>query len=470
MSEVSNISVSYGDGVGAEIMTSALSILRKSGVMLNIDIIQTGYELYTKNYPEGITPDGWRSLKRSKVLLKSPVNIPEGNEFKDIDSVLKKNLSIYAEASYFISLPENKSEYNNAYDKILISQVQTNTNSEYIYDDICHLVHGNDLSDIKRLIYYSFEFAKSMNRKKVTCFSDSSGDIIEKNFISLFNDISKEYSDIESDCYYSNNIEEVTNFDVIVTPIKYKKILEEKLSEYKNLEKLSKINVGREYIYFSPAHEVFLEKENRDIVNPAAMIHAASMMLAHLDNADIASKIHNAWLKMLEEGIHTEDYYNDKYSKRKVSTSKFTEDMMFRIGKKPENIDAVNFSIISIDKINEKMLNANIEKEKILVGVDIFINWQEDNIDDLFSKLNIVTENNMLKVQFIASGAFSLYPEMQIDKVSQSILKIRFIPEGEKITTQSEIIKLLTLLNTEKLDFVSSNNLYLYKDSLGFSL
>lgn len=47
-------------------------------------------------------------------------------------------------------------------------------------------------------------------------------------------------------------------------------------------------------------------------------------MLVHIKQAEVAARIHNAWLATLEEGIHTADLHSTN-SQRLVSTNEFAE-------------------------------------------------------------------------------------------------------------------------------------------------
>jgi isocitrate dehydrogenase len=44
------------------------------------------------------------------------------------------------------------------------------------------------------------------------------------------------------------------------------------------------------------------------------------MMLVHIGQNDVATNVHNAWLKTMEDGVHTYDIYRDGVSHQKVGT------------------------------------------------------------------------------------------------------------------------------------------------------
>ena len=68
------------------------------------------------------------------------------------------------------------------------------------------------------------------------------------------------------------------------------------------------------------------------------------MMLVHIDQPDVAERVHNAWLRTIEDGIHTYDIYNEGVSKQKVGTKEFAEAVVARLGKKPEKLKAVAYA------------------------------------------------------------------------------------------------------------------------------
>ena len=62
---------------------------------------------------------------------------------------------------------------------------------------------------------------------------------------------------------------------------------------------------------------------------------AGAMMMAHIGQPKVAEKVHNAWLKTIEDGIHTYDIYEEGVSKQKVGTAAFAEAIIARLGQKP---------------------------------------------------------------------------------------------------------------------------------------
>ena len=61
----------------------------------------------------------------------------------------------------------------------------------------------------------------------------------------------------------------------------------------------------------------------------------------------MAAKIHNAWLKTIEDGIATGEIYDAKTSKEKVGTEGFTKAVLARLGQNPVHLKPVDYSGVS---------------------------------------------------------------------------------------------------------------------------
>ena len=76
------ITVARGDGIGPEIMSATLDVLKAAGAKLEIDEIDIGERLYLSGHSSGIAPESWDSLRRTKVFLKAPITTPIGGGYK----------------------------------------------------------------------------------------------------------------------------------------------------------------------------------------------------------------------------------------------------------------------------------------------------------------------------------------------------------------------------------------------------
>ncbi|MCV5473764.1 isocitrate/isopropylmalate family dehydrogenase, partial [Escherichia coli] len=66
-------------------------------------------------------------------------------------------------------------------------------------------------------------------------------------------------------------------------------------------------------------------RAGQNVANPSGLLLGAVMMLVHIGQAEVAERIHNAWLRTLEEGIHTYDIYREGTSRQRVGTREFAD-------------------------------------------------------------------------------------------------------------------------------------------------
>src|SRR6266849_5255193 len=71
-----------------------------------------------------------------------------------------------------------------------------------------------------------------------------------------------------------------------------------------------------------------------------ARLRGALLMLVHIGQPEVAERIHNAWLRTLEDGVHTYDIYVEGKSKQKVGTKEFAQAVTARMGQKPQTLKA----------------------------------------------------------------------------------------------------------------------------------
>jgi isocitrate dehydrogenase len=91
-------SVAAGDGIGPEIMTATLRVLHAAGAALDVEPVELGRSVYEAGHTAGIAPDGFDSIRRTRVLLKGPVTTPQMGGFKSVSVTIRKALGLFAGA------------------------------------------------------------------------------------------------------------------------------------------------------------------------------------------------------------------------------------------------------------------------------------------------------------------------------------------------------------------------------------
>ncbi|WP_250294944.1 isocitrate dehydrogenase [Wolbachia endosymbiont of Oedothorax gibbosus] len=469
------ITVAYGDGIGPEIMEAVLSILREAEAKISIDIIEIGELIYNKEWSHGISPSGWESIERTKILLKSPTTTPQGKGHKSLNVALRKNLGLYANIRPCISyhpIIENKFD---KFDIVIIRE-----NEEDVYTGIEHRLTGDAYqctkiitrSGSEKICRYAFEYAERHNRKKVTCLTkDNIMKMTDGTFHAAFDLIAKEYQDIRAEHYIvdigmARVATEPENFDVIVTENLYGDILSDIVAQTSGSVGLAgSSNIGNEYAMFEAVHGSAHDIAGKNIANPSGLLNAAVHMLIYIGQVGTAKLVYDAWLKTLEDGIHTADLYKEEKSKQKVGTKEFAEAVIENLGKKPAILSEFTVGGSTNSKISEIQNSYEQDyKVKKLVGSDITLAWDKSsNFDQIVG----LFESSNLQMIAIYSKGLAIWPGSS--KSSSDQITCRFIANSEKqAITNSDVNNLLIKLEENSFDVVRMDKLYLYDGKEGF--
>jgi isocitrate dehydrogenase len=486
------ITVAYGDGIGPEIMESTLEILKEAKADLNFSIIEVGKNIYEKGFTSGLMPSAWEDLSNSKVILKAPITTPQGGGYKSLNVTMRKKLGLFANVRPISSFHPFVVTKFPEMDVVIVRE-----NEEDLYAGIEYRQTDQTYECLKlvtregceKIIRYAFEYAIANNRKKVSCFSkDNIMKMTDGIFHKVFDEIAKEYPQIQNDHYIidigtARLAAKPEIFDVIVTMNLYGDIISDVVAETSGSVGLAgSANIGSEYAMFEAIHGSAPDIAGKDIANPTGLLQAASMMLIHVGQPEVAAKIRNAVYKTIEDGIHTADIYNEKNSKKKVGTKEFTKAVIERLGQKPSQLSVADFSLDK--KVTTKPTPKETEKlsVKSLIGFDLFIDWK-NSFDDLLAKLKDM-ESEKLEVKMISAKGLLLWPlsdKHMMPNYAKGLTVLRFIGKGitgkssgeiidsTKSISQQDIIEMMSVMNEKKFDFVKYEGLYLFDGKPGYT-
>jgi len=343
-----SITVAYGDGIGPEIMEATLSILKEAKARINIEVVEVGEKLYTKNHSSGIDSSTWDSLERTKVILKAPITTPQGGGYKSLNVTMRKTLGLYSNIRPCVALHPYVATHHPKMDLVIIRE-----NEEDLYAGIEYRQTHNMYQTLKlitrtgseKIIRFAFDYAVKNNRKKVTCFSkDNIMKMTDGIFHKVFDEIAKEYPQIQTnhmiiDIGAARLAAKPENFDVIVTSNLYGDIISDIAAEVcGSVGMAGSANIGTDYALFEAIHGSAPDIAGKNMANPSGLLNGAIMMLVHIGQPDVAENIQNAWLATLEDGMHTVDIYNPEFSKAKLGTKEFAAEVIKRLGKKPQKL------------------------------------------------------------------------------------------------------------------------------------
>ncbi|HEX6484966.1 MAG TPA: NADP-dependent isocitrate dehydrogenase, partial [Ktedonobacteraceae bacterium] len=328
----------------------------------------------------------------------------------------------------------------------------------------------------EKIVRYAFEYARSHNRKKVTCFmKDNIMKLTDGLFHRVFNEISQEYPDITNETWIvdigSAKLADTPEaFDVIVLPNLYGDILSDIAAQVAGSVGLAgSANIGDSCAMFEAIHGSAPRRAGQNIANPSGLLLAAVMMLVHIDQPDVATQVHNAWLRTIEDGIHTYDIYVEGVSKEKVGTKEFAEAVISRLGQQPQVLKAVSYTTSPQHEEYKSVSSEQSLEQKDLVGVDVFLDWHNGNANELGETFRQVSGDGLELVVITNRGA-KVWPEGLPETFCTDHWRCRFMPPQRGTTIRHEqVIELLQRVNEAGFDFIKIENLYNFDGKANYS-
>ena len=480
MSENTPITVAYGDGIGPEIMDATLKIIKAAGARIDIEEIEVGEKVYLSGNDTGIAPSSWESLRRTKVFLKAPITTPQGGGYKSLNVTTRKMFGLYANVRPCVSYHPFIQTKHPVMDVVIIRENEEDLYAGIEYRQTRQVTQGVKLISkpgSERIIRYAFEYAVKNNRKKVTCFvKDNIMKITDGMFHKIFNEVGEEYPELEKEVWIvdigaAKLATAPEQFDVLVMENLYGDILSDVTAQMTGSVGLAgSANIGAEFAMFEAIHGSAPRRAGQNSANPSGLLLGAVMMLVHIGQPDIASKVHNAWLKTLEDGIHTYDIKDVMHHIDPVGTKEFADEVVKRLGQKPSTFKAVEYSSKSGHQASGLSGKKETKITKELVGVDVFIDWESGSANDLGNIMNKIKVEN-LELLRISNRGVTVFPEGSPDIINSDQWRCRFMNPQKGLTiTHSNIIQLLEKIREHGFDFIQTQNLYNFDGEAGFSL
>ena len=475
------IPVAAGDGIGPEIMEATLSILRAADSSLHFEPVTVGLKAYNSGLLSGIGEDTWAAIKKHGVILKGPITTPQGGGYKSVNVTLRKTLGLYANLRPCTSFAPYVTSMHKKMDVVIVRENEEDTyagiehrQSEEVYQCLKLVTRPG----CERIVRYAFEYAKAHGRKKITCMTkDNIMKMTDGIFHKVFDEIALEYPDIQNnhmiiDIGTARMASRPNDFDVVVTTNLYGDILSDVAAEVAGSIGLAgSSNVGKICAMFEAVHGSAPDIADKNIANPSGLLQSAVMMLVHLGRNTAASKIQNAWLLTLEEGLHTADIYRDGISTKKLGTREFAEAIIERLGKTPQKLVAVDYPEQPREHNNRLDLSPSPTRKSVkkLVGVDVFLNWDEDerNPESLGNQLAKIAGPEFA-LSLITNRGVKVYPQGNLETICADHWRCRFLINGNESNSHA-ISHLLSRITNDSLDAVKTENLYEFDGVRGYS-
>ncbi len=473
------ITVAEGDGIGPEIMAATLSILEAAEAPLEIEKIDIGEKVYLAGNSSGIEASSWDSLRRNKVFLKAPITTPQGGGYKSLNVTVRKVLGLYANVRPCVSYHPFVETKHPKMDVVIVRE-----NEEDLYGGIEYRQTNQVMQSVKlisrpgseKIVRYAFEYARRYNRKKVTCFTkDNIMKLSDGLFHKVFDEIAAQYPEIENEHWIvdigaAKLADTPEAFDVVVMPNLYGDILSDVAAQIAGSVGLAgSANIGEHVAMFEAIHGSAPRRAGQNLANPSGLLLGAVMMLVHLGLTEAAERVHNGWLRTVEDGIHTYDIYDESVSKQKVGTKEFAEAVVQRMGQTPQILKAVKYSKTE-GAGSGSSVSAPTSSRKDLVGMDIFLDWSKGSANDLGEAVSKLGGDG-LKLSTISNRGVKVWPGGHAETFCSDHWRCRFVSEtsGNNVS-HAQLIALLSRVADSGFDYIQTENLYNFDGERGYSL
>ena len=293
-----------GDGIGPEIVKSAVDILEALGSPFEWDIRQGGLAAIEESR-DPLPQATLDSIRRTRLALKGPLTTPVGGGFRSINVRLREEFGLYANLR-----PVRSMVPGGRFDDIDIVLVRENLGGLYVafehYIPIGDDPHAvaistgvNTREGSRKIIEFAFDYALKNGRKKVTVVHKANVlKALTGVFLEVGHEIAKKY---EGKIQMDDRIVDATamqlvmnpwQFDVIVTTNLFGDILSDQLAGLVGgLGMAPGANIGPDAAIFEAVHGSAPDIAGKGIANPLALLLAVGLMLEHVDQPELANRL-----------------------------------------------------------------------------------------------------------------------------------------------------------------------------------
>jgi isocitrate dehydrogenase (NAD+) len=301
-----------GDGIGPEVTAATKRVIDAAGLHVEWIELPAGATALEQGYENVLPERTVEAIKTHKVALKGPVTTPVGKGFKSVNVQLRQKLNLYAAVRPVRNLDGVKTRFTGI-DVIIVRE-----NTEGLYSGIENEIVPGVVTSLKvasevactRIARYAFKFATERKRKKITVFHKAN---IMKLSDGLFLNCArrvheKEYPNIEYDELIIDAgcmklVQHPDRFDMLLMENLYGDLVSDLCAGLVGgLGVVPGSNIGDEAAVFEAVHGSAPDIAGKNVANPLALIMSSVMMLNHLHEEEIATRIRNAYNAVLAEG------------------------------------------------------------------------------------------------------------------------------------------------------------------------
>jgi isocitrate dehydrogenase (NAD+) len=296
-----------GDGIGPEVTDAAMQVMEAAGAQIRWDEQAAGRAAVKR---EGTPiPDALlRSIRRNRVALKGPLETQVGIGFRSVNVALRKAFDLYANVRPIRSLPGVKTAFSG------VDLVVVRENTEDLYSGIEHQIAPGVVESVKvitarasrRIARYAFDLAVREKRKTVAAIHKANiMKLSDGLFLHCARQVAKQYPRIAYREVIVDNaclqlVRHPQQFDVLLLENLYGDIVSDLCAGLVGgLGVVPGANVGRSVAIFEAVHGTAPDIVGKDRANPLAVLFSSVMLLRHVKQDAVATRIERAMHALL---------------------------------------------------------------------------------------------------------------------------------------------------------------------------
>jgi isocitrate dehydrogenase len=442
-----SITLIEGDGIGPEVVGAARKVIDAIGLPIHWEVCEAGAKVFKKGLATGVPPETIDSIKRTKVVLKGPLETPVGYGEKSANVTLRALFETYANTRPVRQIPGIHTPFSDR----PIDFVIVRENVEDLYAGIEYLQTPSVAEALKlitrkgseKIIRFAFELARAEGRHKVHCATKANIlKLTEGLFKKTFEDVSKDYPDIEAHHIIIDNcahqlVVRPEEFDVIVTTNLHGDIISDLGSGLVGgLGVAPSANIGDEVAIFEAVHGSAPDIAGKNLVNPTALLFSSVLMLRHLKEFEAAERIEQALLYTL--GVQ-KAFLKDLDKTSTLTTTAFTDLVIQNLGKKTDFWPQRPYKPLILPVVQ-------IPSQEVLrkeVGVDLYIE-SSLSADMLGKSLEEIALPSPFNLKMISNRGVQVYPaigDIKPDTVDHWRARF-FLKDKNNVVTDKDIFDL----------------------------
>ena len=330
-----------GDGIGPEVVSSALKVLKtvatRYGLSVDLQFVEAGDNALRK-YGEALPSRYWPIIESADAILKGPV----GESAGDVVVKLRRGLDLYANIRPVRNYPGVRA----VRDGVDLVIVRENTEDVYVRaeymltNDVAVALRVITRRASERIARVALDLAMRRRRKVTIVHKANVLTLSDGLFRNTVREVAKGYPGISIDEMYidaavMDMVRRPQDFDVIVTTNLYGDILSD-IAAYVtgSIGLAPSANMGDSKAMFEPVHGAAFDIAGKGIANPTATILCVSWMLKWWGERTRDSRyvgagdsVEKAVIETLSAGVKlTPDLGGN------AKTEEFTEEVIKRLG------------------------------------------------------------------------------------------------------------------------------------------